>query len=51
MDDPDGFLKKRGCRASITQAGQADANHDRWPYPVIPTLMQAMPRFVIAQKE
>jgi methyltransferase (TIGR00027 family) len=53
MDDPEEFLKKRGCRASITQAGQADANHGRWPYPVMSTMMPEMPHnwFVTAQKE
>jgi methyltransferase (TIGR00027 family) len=52
MDDPEGFLATRGWKATLTQAGANDANHGRWPYPVIPTTMPDMPHnwFVIAQK-
>jgi len=53
MDDPVGFLRPHGWNATLTQAGQPDANYDRWPYPIIPTTMPNMPHhwFVIAQKE
>jgi len=53
MDDPEEFLSKRGWRATLSQAGAPDANHGRWPYPVIPTTMPGMPHnwFVTAQKE
>jgi O-methyltransferase involved in polyketide biosynthesis len=53
MDNPQGFLASRGWEAILSQAGQADANHGRWPYPVIPTTMPDMPHnwFVTAQKE
>ena len=52
MDDPEGFLASRGWQATLTQAGQPDANHGRWPFPIIPTRMPGMPHnwFVIAQK-
>jgi hypothetical protein len=52
MDDPMGFLARRGWKATLTQAGQADANHGRWPFPVIPTTMPDKPHnwFVIAQR-
>lgn len=52
MDDPVGFLAERGWSATLSQAGQPDANHGRWPYPVIPTTMPGMPHswFVIAQR-
>ena len=53
LDDPAGFLSERGWKAVLTQAGQPDANHGRWPFPVIPTLMPDMPHnwFVTAHKE
>jgi methyltransferase (TIGR00027 family) len=53
LDDPAGFLAERGWQATLTQAGQEDANHGRWPYPVIPTMMPDMPHnwFVVARKE
>ncbi len=52
LDDPVGFLAERGWKAALTQAGQPDANYDRWPLPVIPTLMPDMPHnwFVTAEK-
>ena len=52
LDDPQGFLAGRGWRADLTQAGQPDANHGRWPFPVYPTAMPAMPHnwFVTAVK-
>jgi methyltransferase (TIGR00027 family) len=43
MEDPVGFLAERGWTASLTQAGQPDANHGRWTLPVIPTTMPGMP--------
>ena len=53
MDDPVEFLASRGWQATLTQAGADDANHGRWPYPVIPTTMPDMPHnwFVTAYKE
>ncbi len=52
MDDPPGFLAERGWRGSLTQAGAPDANHERWPYQVIPPNMAGMPHhwFVTARK-
>jgi hypothetical protein len=52
LDDPVGFLAARGWQATLSQAGQADANFGRWPYPVIPTTMPDMPHnwFVTAVK-
>ena len=52
MDDPVRFLADRGWQATLTQAGQPDANHGRWSLPVIPTTMPDMPHnwFVTAQK-
>jgi methyltransferase (TIGR00027 family) len=53
LDDPVGFLVTRGWKAFLTQAGADDANHGRWPYPVIPTTMPDMPHnwFVTTLKE
>ncbi len=53
LDDPEEFLGARGWQVTLTQAGQPDANHGRWPYPVIPTKMPGIPHnwFVTAQKE
>ena len=52
MDDPERFLSTRGWQATLTQAGESDANHGRWTYPVIPNTLPDMPHqwFVIAQK-
>ncbi len=52
LDDPVGFLADRSWKAALTQAGQPDANYDRWPFPVIPTSMPDMPHnwFVTAEK-
>jgi methyltransferase (TIGR00027 family) len=52
MDDPVRFLAERGWRATLTQAGQPDANHGRWSLPVIPTTMPDMPHnwYVTARK-
>jgi methyltransferase (TIGR00027 family) len=53
IDDPIGFLKALGWKATLTQAGQPDANYGRWPFPVIPTLMPDIPHnwYVTAEKE
>jgi methyltransferase (TIGR00027 family) len=52
MDDPEEFFRIRGWSASLTQAGGEDANHGRWPYPVVPTKMPDFPHnwFVTAVK-
>ena len=52
MDDPESFLSARGWTATLTQAGQPDANYGRWTLPVIPTKSPNMPHnwFVSAQK-
>jgi methyltransferase (TIGR00027 family) len=52
LDDPQGFLGARGWNATLTQAGQPDANYNRWPFPVYPVMMPDMPHnwFVTAQK-
>ena len=53
MDDPAGFLARRGWQATLSQAGAAEAHHGRWPFPVIPTTMPNIPHnwFVTAHKE
>lgn len=53
LDDPEDFLASRGWKATLTQAGQPDANYGRWVLPVIPTQMPNMPHnwFVTAQKD
>jgi methyltransferase (TIGR00027 family) len=43
IDDPVDFLEQRDWKASLSQAGASDANHNRWPYPVIPTTMPDNP--------
>ena len=52
MDDPVAALGQRGWNANLTQAGADDANHGRWPYPVIPIMMPGAPHnwFVTARK-
>ena len=52
LDDPKGFLAARGWQATLSQAGADDANHGRWPFPVLPTRMPGMPHnwFVVAKK-
>lgn len=52
LDNPKEFLAARGWNATLTQAGQPDANHGRWHYPVIPVEMPNMPHnwLVTAQK-
>jgi methyltransferase (TIGR00027 family) len=53
LDDPVGFLEPHGWKATLTQAGQPDANHGRWTLPVFPTTHPDMPHnwFVVAHKE
>jgi O-methyltransferase involved in polyketide biosynthesis len=53
MDDLVKFLFERGWQASLSQAGADDANHGRWPYPVIPVTSPEMPHdwYVTARKE
>jgi methyltransferase (TIGR00027 family) len=52
LDDPEGFLAARGWQATLSQAGADDANHGRWPFPVLPTRMPGVPHnwFVVAKK-
>jgi len=52
MDDPEAFLATRGWKATLTLAGEEEANYGRYPYPVIPRAIPDMPRswFVTAQK-
>jgi methyltransferase (TIGR00027 family) len=53
LDDPVAYLSDRGWQASLTQPGQPDANHGRWPYPVYPPTMPDLPHhwLVTAHKE
>jgi methyltransferase (TIGR00027 family) len=53
LDNPEEFLASLGWQATLTQAGQPDANHGRWTFPVIPTRMPNMPHnwFVTARKQ
>jgi methyltransferase (TIGR00027 family) len=52
LDDPEGALAALGWTATLTQAGQPDANYGRWTLPVIPVKMPGMPHnwFVTAQR-
>jgi methyltransferase (TIGR00027 family) len=43
LEDPVGFLSARGWDASLSQAGQPDANYGRWSLPVVPVTMPAFP--------
>ena len=45
MDEPVGFLADRGWLASLTQAGQPDADHGRWSLPVIPVTLPDFPHY------
>jgi methyltransferase (TIGR00027 family) len=51
LDDPVGTLASLGWHATLTQAGQPDANFGRWTLPVFPVDMAGMPHnwFVTAQ--
>jgi methyltransferase (TIGR00027 family) len=53
LDDPLAYLAARGWKATLTQPGQPDANHGRWPYPVYPPLAPNLPHhwLVTAQRE
>jgi methyltransferase (TIGR00027 family) len=53
IDDPISFLAPLGWQASLTQAGQLEANHGRWKLPVLPPDMPNVPHnwFVTARKE
>ena len=52
LDDPESTLASLGWTATLTQAGQPDANHGRWTLPVIPVKIPDMPHnwFVTAHK-
>lgn len=45
LDYPCDFLAERGWNARLTQLGEEGLNFGRWPYPVIPLELPAMPRF------
>jgi hypothetical protein len=53
LDDPAGYLAARGWQATLTQAGQPDANRGRWPYPVFPVDAPELPHnwLVTARKD
>jgi hypothetical protein len=53
LDDPESVLASRGWAATLTQAGQPDANYGRWVLPVIPTKMPNIPHnwYITARKE
>lgn len=52
MEDPPAFLAERGWKATLTQAGAENANHNRWHLPVYPSDMPNMPHhwLVTAQR-
>ena len=52
MDDPEEFLAARGWNATLAQAGEPEANHGRWPFPVIPRGVPGLPHnwFVVGEK-
>jgi methyltransferase (TIGR00027 family) len=43
MEDPVSLLAERGWTASLTQAGQPDADHGRWTLPVYPPDAPGLP--------
>jgi methyltransferase (TIGR00027 family) len=51
LDDPEGFLAARGWKATLVPPGAPEANHNRWPYPVIPAEIPGIPRlwFVVGR--
>jgi methyltransferase (TIGR00027 family) len=53
MEDPRSELADLGWTASLSQAGQPDADHGRWSLPVLPTAMPGVPHhwFVTAVRE
>lgn len=52
MEDPAALLADLGWAAYLTQAGLPDANHGRWPYPVVSPLLPFVPHnwFVTAAR-
>jgi methyltransferase (TIGR00027 family) len=52
MDNPVAYLDALGWRATLTQAGQPNANHGRWTLPVVPTTLPDFPHswFVTAER-
>lgn len=52
LDDPVGFLAERGWNATVTQAGEPDANYGRWKLPILPLTAPEIPHdwFVTASK-
>jgi methyltransferase (TIGR00027 family) len=52
MDNPGDFLRASGWSVYMTQAGQPDADYERWPYPVLPVNMAGVPHnwYVTAHK-
>jgi methyltransferase (TIGR00027 family) len=44
LDDPAGFLARRGWDATLTQPGEPAAEYGRWPFPVLPPGLPGMPR-------
>lgn len=53
LEDPVGFLARRGWAASLSQAGQPDASYGRWTLPVVPVDLPDFPHywFVTALRE
>jgi hypothetical protein len=43
MEDPVPEPAGLGWTATVTQAGQPDANHSRWTLPVLPVRMAGIP--------
>ncbi len=52
MEDPRAELANLGWTASLSQAGQPDADYGRWSLPVLPTAMPGVPHhwFVTAER-
>ena len=53
LDDPVGFLAQRGWKATLSQAGDKDADFGRWPDMAIPNTIPGVPHtwYVTAQKD
>ena len=53
LDDPVGFLEKRGWEVVLTQPGAEDANYGRWKLPVLPLDAPDLPHnlYVTATKK
>jgi hypothetical protein len=43
FDDPVALLDRLGWRAELTQCGDPDAHHGRWPYPQLPISAPDLP--------